>query len=285
MKAISPELKIHAWGGLGSQLFAVALLKDLQKKFPQRKMTILLHTGGVTRRIPEVVDLFPEISFRYDDDFSAPSIGSDTRVRNLRTRLSPYLKRFLSQLSLLQTCDDDASFERVRLWTQSIRGHYSYRTINQDFLEILSCRLQVASPGIESVDEVCSVHYRLGDLLYLVNKHPIAPSTILKEIDRLNTISCLAEIEIYSDSPSRALELLNPQGWQKMSALGLDTVSVLARATQTGYFIGTSSKVSFWIVGIRSAVLKKLSSIPTLNRREITGLLNEDFKHVHFYGA
>ena len=135
MKAISPQLKIHAWGGLGSQLFAVALLKDIQNKFLQRRITILLHTGGVTRRVPEVVDLFPEISFKYVDDFSTPGLASDARVRTLRTRISPYLKRFLSQLSLLQTCDDDASFKRVRFWTQSIRGHYSYRTINQDFLE------------------------------------------------------------------------------------------------------------------------------------------------------
>lgn len=263
----------------------MALLKDLEKIFLGRRITILLHTGGVTRRIPEVVDLFPEILFEYADDFSKPGIGGDARVRTLRSRLSPYLKRFFSQFGLMQSCDDDASFKRVRFWTRSIRGHYSYRTISQEFLEILSCRLQAASQRNEGRDEVCSVHYRLGDLLHLENKHPIAPYLILKEIDRLSKIFHFSAIEIYSDSPSRALKLLDPQGGQNMSALDLDTLTVLNRAIQTEYFLGTSSKVSFWIAGIRSVVFNKQSSIPAQNRREVTGLLNGDFKQVHLYEA
>ena len=285
MITLGPELRIHAWGGLGSQLFAVALLKDIEKNYSFRRITVFLHTGGVTRRIPEVVELFPEISFNYRDDFSKSSVGAVPGMKTARTWYTSYLKGLLTLIGLMQTCDDDNSFKRVRFWTQSIRGHYSYRTISPEFFLTLSDRLQLVSERIRGNDGVCSVHYRLGDLLNLENKHPIPPIAILDELERICKDSDFSAIEIYSDSPSRALELLDPHKGQNVLAPDLDTVSVLARATQTEYFIGTSSKVSFWIVGIRSAVFKKQSSIPVRNRQEITGLLNQDFKHVHLYGA
>ena len=285
MITLSRELRIHAWGGLGSQLFAVALLKDIEMNYPARKITIFLHTGGVTRRIPEVVELFPEISFSYRDDFSKSNLGADPGMKTPRTWYMSCLKRLLTLIGLIQACDDDSSFRRVRFWTQSIRGHYSYRTISPEFLLMLSHRLQLVSQRIEGKVGVCSVHYRLGDLLKLENKHPIPPITILDELERICKDLDFSTIEVYSDSPSRALELLHPHGGQNVFAPDLDTVSVLARATQTEYFIGTSSKVSFWIAGIRSTVFKKQSSIPARNKREITGLLNQDFKHVHLYGA
>ncbi len=284
MLTFSPKLRIHAWGGFGSQLFAVALLKDLQKNYSARRISIFLHTGGVTRRIPEVVDLFPEISFTFRDDFSSSSVGMNAEVRTARTWFMPYLKGLFTLLGLMQACDDDNSVKRVRFWTRSIRGHYSYRTISPEFLRTLSDRLQLISQCNERIVDVCSVHYRLGDLLNLENKHPIPPITILNELDRICKDSDFSAIKIYSDSPSLALELLNPHGKQNVFAPDLDTISVLARATQTEYFIGTSSKVSFWIAGIRSTVFKKNSSIPERNKQEITGLLNKDFTHVHLYG-
>jgi hypothetical protein len=285
MITLGPELRIHAWGGLGSQLFAVALLKDIEKNYSFRRITIFLHTGGVTRRIPEVVELFPEISFNYRDDFSKSSIGAAPGMKTARTWYTSYLKGLLTLTGLMQTCDDDNSFKRVRFWTQSIRGHYSYRTISPEFLLTLNDRLQLASQRIEGNDGVCSVHYRLGDLLNLENKHPIPPIAILDELERTCKASDISAIEIYSDSPSRALELLHPHGGHNAFAPDLNTVSVLARATQTEHFIGTSSKVSFWIAGIRSTVFMKQSSIPARNKREIAGLLNQDFKHVHLYVA
>jgi hypothetical protein len=283
MTALALDLRIHAWGGLGSQLFAVALLKDIQKASPKRKLSVYLHTGGVTRRIPEVVDLFPEISFNYIDDFSTAKDASKLRNRSLRTILAPLLKRSLILLGFTLSCDDDSSFRNIRFWTRSIRGHYSYRTINQEFLEMLCQRLEKASKSNESKDGVCSIHYRLGDLLELENKSPLAPETIFEELERLSRISSFSGIEIFSDSPSRALKLLNPYGRQNVSAPDVDTISVFACATQAEYFLGTSSKVSFWIAGIRSVVFCRQSSIPARNRREMAGLINDDFTFINLY--
>jgi hypothetical protein len=283
MMALSSELRIHTWGGLGSQLFAVALLKDILKTSPKRKVTILLHTGGVTRRIPEVVDLFPEISFHYIDDFSSSEGGSNPGIRNFRANLSPILKTVLSFLKLTLSCDDDASFKKIRIWTRSIRGHYSYRTIKPEFLEMLNDRLEKISEDIWSNEGVCSIHYRLGDLLHLENKGPLAPIAVLGELDRLSKLSNFSEVEVFSDSPSRALELLNQSGQQRMSAPDVGTISVFARAIRAESFLGTSSKVSFWIAGIRSVVFGKKSSMPSRNKRELAGILHNDFKDISFY--
>jgi hypothetical protein len=284
MRALTSELRIHTWGGLGSQLFAVALLKDIQKGSPKRKVKIFLHTGGVTRRNPEVIELFPEILFNYIDDFSTAKKDSTLRIPSLRASLSPLLKSLLSLLRVTLSCDDDASFKKIRFWTRSTRGHYSYRTINHDFLEMLSDRLENARQCYEFREGVCSVHYRLGDLLHLENKNPLAPKTVSNELEALTRVSNFSEVEVFSDTPSRALELLNPSGRQKMSAPDVDTISVLAHAIQAEYFLGTSSKISFWAAAVRSAVFSRHSSVPSQNSREIAGLLKNDFKYVNLYG-
>ena len=71
MQRFLPPLRIHSWGGLGSQLFAIALAEELKVIFPKRSFKIVLHTGGVTRRLPEIVGLFPNFDYIYEDDFQS----------------------------------------------------------------------------------------------------------------------------------------------------------------------------------------------------------------------
>lgn len=283
MNFLIPALKIHSWGGLGSQLFSVALLKDFERIHPGRTIKIVLHTSGVTRRIPEVVELFPEISFIYIDDFSPSRLRKNQSSRNFRTVFLSYLKQLIFSMKFTQSFDDD-SFEKLRFWTLSVRGHYSYRTITREFLELLEKKLHNVSQKNRKDKAVCVIHYRLGDLLLLDNKKPIEPTAILKELKRISKNSDFAQIEIYSDTPKHAMELLNPLGLRNISTPNADTVSLLERAIQSEYFLGTSSKISFWIVAIRSVVFNKPSSIPAGNFLEISGLLNKEFKNVYLYG-
>lgn len=283
MNFLIPALKIHSWGGLGSQLFSVALLKDFERIHPGRTIKIVLHTSGVTRRIPEVVELFPEISFIYIDDFSPSRLRKNQSSRNFRTVFLSYLKQLIFSMKFTQSFDDD-SFEKLRFWTLSVRGHYSYRTITREFLELLEKKLHNVSQKNRKDKAVCVIHYRLGDLLLLDNKKPIDPTAILKELKRISKNSDFAQIEIYSDTPKHAMELLNPLGLRNISTPNADTVSLLERAIQSEYFLGTSSKISFWIVAIRSVVFNKPSSIPAGNFLEISGLLNKEFKNVYLYG-
>ena len=66
-------LRVHCWGGLGSQLYALAVAYDLQRKYPKRKIKLLLHTGGVTKRVSEL-DFIDSIGFEIIQisDFQIP---------------------------------------------------------------------------------------------------------------------------------------------------------------------------------------------------------------------
>ena len=44
------NLKVHSWGGLGSQLFALSLIYDLKKKHPRIKVSLIHHTSGISER-------------------------------------------------------------------------------------------------------------------------------------------------------------------------------------------------------------------------------------------
>ena len=48
-----PALRVNSWGGFGSQLFTAYVVLKLQKQFPNRRIKVLSHTSGVTRRISE----------------------------------------------------------------------------------------------------------------------------------------------------------------------------------------------------------------------------------------
>ena len=68
MLSMLPAIKIHIWGGLGSQLYALALKIDLQKKFKTRKVVLVFHNSGVTRRDAELGSAFPHLTHRFRQD-------------------------------------------------------------------------------------------------------------------------------------------------------------------------------------------------------------------------
>ena len=48
-----PALRVHSWGGFGSQLFTAYVVLKLQKQFTNRRIKVVVHTSGVTRRVSE----------------------------------------------------------------------------------------------------------------------------------------------------------------------------------------------------------------------------------------
>ncbi len=48
-----PALRVHTWGGFGSQLFTAYLILKLQRDIPQRSIVAVNHTSGVSRRTTE----------------------------------------------------------------------------------------------------------------------------------------------------------------------------------------------------------------------------------------
>ncbi len=281
-----PNIRIHAWGGLGSQLFAVALAQDVQQKFPKRKIRMILHTGGVTHRTPEVTSLFPQWTYEFVDDFekvsSSGSIKNLTRKIGFATRIRGLIKRLIFGLGIAASCDSNEDFEKVRPWLFFVRGHYSYRTINPNFLSALNHRIHQDLPALDLTNS-CAIHYRLGDLLALKEKGPISSTVLVSEFFNLAKGYDFDRLLIFSDSPNEAKGSFELVDNIEVVAPNVATVQVIAYSTDARFFIGTSSKVSFWISGIRAQVLQKPSSLPSINLAQYGGLVGLDSNLISTY--
>ena len=129
MKFISRiPLRIHCWGGLGSQLYALATAYDLQKKYPKRKIKLLLHTGGVTKRVCEL-DFIDSIDFEIIQirDFQILDKVYKNRVKLDKISVKKLLIKILYFFGFIVSVNSKADFDSVRPWTVSTRGHYFNR--------------------------------------------------------------------------------------------------------------------------------------------------------------
>jgi hypothetical protein len=284
-----PPLKIHTWGGLGSQLFAVALAFDAREKFPRRKIKIVLHTGGVTLRLPEVTDLFPGWDYEYVSDFEVSSIES-AKKKNA-TVLQQFKRRFVARAKavvissrIIVNCNDDLEYSHLRFWTLACRGHYSYRYVNLNFYELLESALQnCRSIENQEFGDCLTIHYRLGDLLTLDRKNPVSASSIFSESTKLLSVSKFDSLVVLSDSPEVARDVFSRNTLKKLFAPSFNTIEVMSCAISSIYFLGTSSKVSFWIAAIRSSKLKIHSSLPKSNRTQMKYMLGSETELIHYY--
>lgn len=275
MLSFLPPLRIHVWGGLGSQLFGVSVAHDLSKRFRGRKIKIVLHTSGVTHRVPEVIRLFPAFEYELRDDYSGGKSSKNSSGIASRHSFRSLLKNSMRFLFLLQTANDDSEYLTVKKWTLSLRGHYSYRSITHEFYSLLEKSIREVK-GTNSIDQktTCVIHYRLGDLLELQEKNPIPVEVIFDELEKVRRKRSLVNFVIFSDSPKVALERFSKFSAKKISAPEVNTYEVIANSIQVGYFIGTSSKISFWIAGLRASIFETSSSLPISNYREYQNMLD-----------
>ena len=239
---------------------------DFKAVFPNRSMKIVLHTGGVTRRVPEVAELYPEFEYEYEEDFQKRNQVTVESTGKSRFVLQDTIKWFLSSIGLLAYCDDDEATNKLAPWVISIRGHYSYRTINSNFLSNLADRLErINDSKTADLKSSCIVHYRLGDLLIITEKNPITAQSVASEFLRVKDNMYFEDLIVFSDSPSEARSRFSPLFSNEFVVLDSKTSLVIANSVQSKYFIGTSSKVSFWIAGLREVVYQSPSSLPLEN--------------------
>ncbi len=250
MRSLFCQLRIHVWGGLGSQLHAVALAYSIQKRYPHREITLVLHSSGVTKRNPEIYELFPEWRYLEIDDFNTrDSIQTKPTLFVIRHFFGKIVKAMCLMSGIIAE-ENDGCMRRVRSWTIAVRGHYFHREIETDFLQILSERLSSIYKITQKGEAV--IHYRLGDLLDLQSKQPIDVSRISRvteatAVDR----DCL----VFSDSNIQAVRLLeNLLPSVSFKTESLSTPETIFIASESEIFIGTSSKVSYWISLLRIRV-------------------------------
>lgn len=282
VRSLLPPLKIHTWGGLGSQLYAVALAQDLRARFPHRRLQVVLHTGGVTRRVPEIVELFPTIEYRFQDDFQSPNYSESGEKKSSGGGSKELLKNILIRLHFVTLCNNDLETRSVRFWTMCARGHYSYRSIGDRFLFMLWDSLAMGELS-EDYSSACSVHYRLGDLLSLEEKSPISEEDIKTEYFRINQKWNFTSTFVFSDSPIEAKLRFSKFVSCELHAPDITTRQVMVNAIQSAYFIGTASKISFWIASIRAICFAGQSSLPKKNFSQYIGLLQKRISHVFPY--
>lgn len=254
--SLLPPLRVHCWGGLGSQLFAWALFEDLKIKYPKRKMRLILHQSGVTKRTEEIAGFFPgEWLIRADYVYSnkVAQISDSSLVLALTNSIRNRLVSLLYGLKLFSNCDTDTNLVSVKFWTMQIRGHYSYRGISSATVAAMDTRARFYSRVLvmssEAINKSIAVQYRLGDLLTLGTKGPIHSARIISAIRLINGSHEISKVSIFSDSPDEALNRLNCfaiEPVREMSAW--DT---LCNLQLFQYFISTNSKISIWTILIR----------------------------------
>jgi hypothetical protein len=258
-----PPIKIHVWGGLGSQLHGVALLYELLGRFPTRRVMIVLHTSGVTNRKSELDDLLPAEYLSYLSDFSKESYAEGSQgvdsshgfnLGNLFRNLG---KLILNWSGLFARANSDRDFGKLKPWVMSIRGHYTARSIpTWVILEIFN---QAKSRGlIKFYGENplhSGIHYRLGDLLVLQTKGPTDSFKVATAVSTAQKKFNVEKVSIFSDSGNQAKAILDELCPEiDFEICEGDTWDVIGSLVAARVFIGTSSKVSEWIAIFRVAL-------------------------------
>jgi hypothetical protein len=246
---IPKSLKVHCWGGLGSQLYALALIYDLHEIYPNQSFEFIQHTAGVTRRPLEIdfIDL-AFVKFTQIEDYSENIPDGHSRIlfSAIYKVVKKTIKFLLAKSQLVKSFDSDT---KVYPWTRSIRGHYSNRIVSTKFLDfMLSSYFKKNLNGLNNL----AVHYRLGDLIDLGTKAPILAETIVKKILEVTTAEKLFKVFLYSDSPEIARDLIgNSLLSLNLTICEASTFTVINNCIYSDFFIGTPSKISIWIMNFR----------------------------------
>ena len=254
------KLRVHSWGGLGSQLFVLSFIYDLRKKFPKKKLLLLHHTSGVSRRLFELESILEsDISLKVIDDYKTnQGIDQNENKSAVKHLLIKIIKNILEKLYIFINIDENPEIDKIKPWTIIIRGHYTERVISDNFLSY--CVEKFANYGSHFPTQSLIIHYRLGDLINLPGKSIIDPKYVIEKVRKIAEVDELEKILVYSDTVIEAKKLLSPIDNLSNSIQFSDesTFTVMQNSIIAKYFIGTNSKVSIWISKFR-----KFQNLPT----------------------
>ena len=281
MKGI-PKIRVHSWGGLGSQLFALASAFQMHQRFPRRKIQLWVHSAGVTKRSLELELSLDWLEILYVNDFRVSTYT--TEVDSLRSSFDfrKTLKNFLILLGFINSANNDSEFERIKPWLRSLRGHYSHREVDSKSLDFLAEILKIDLSG-ESNGHSVGVHYRLGDLLTLDSKTSISEMYLIQVLRDLTEHNEARNIDVFTDSKTEALNRLRffePN----LSVSTLDTLETIRILTNYQNFVGTNSKVSIWITLFR--LYSKPNSktfLPESSREEVSRLTGSSLSYTKLF--
>lgn len=252
---LTPKIKVHCWGGLGSQLYAWALVEDLRLKFHKREIVLILHENGVTKRRSEISKFFLVSEVRQIQDFIEPHMvdSNDIEYSSLRINcIKKVIKILSTNFGLLSYCNTDDEFIKLKPWVLSIRGNYYNRTLSNESIRQIHNKFKANGFLIKKQNRESCIHYRLGDLLTMSNKKPNEISRVFQALKILELYSANETLHIFSDSPEIALENLSKYaGALQFKSYRSEILDTFFRLIESKNFLGTSSKISEWVLIFR----------------------------------
>lgn len=267
-----PAIRIHGWGGLGSQLYTWALFEDLSVKFPKRKILILLHDATFTRRPSELGTFFDENVIKIISDYKPGSKNATfkkindgnkkNKILGIRIKLKAKemiinsLKTTLSATGIFATCDSTESFAKLKPWVLIIRGSYYNRFISTSTVDgILRRASNFGNPfqNYNGGNELICLHYRLGDLLTIGSKKPMDFEKIAILINEIGRKQNIKNLHIFSDSTETAISIAF-EYFVNMEITGreLEIKNTINELIKAEIFIGTNSKITEWVAIFRA---------------------------------
>ena len=246
-------LKIHCWGGLGSQLLALNYYLRVQELYPRKRIILVLHTGGITARNSEIDFLSNKINLLKVDDYRAGSNDKQSHTTDSNSIFN-FVKASIKSLAnyFKFVITDDKRVLKVKFWTFSVRCTYTSSIIKKQDIAHMADILGITSNSLEQ--NFTGVHYRMGDLPTLKPSALVPLDSISKVInDLVKDGAVIDKVRIYSDSIIENSNLQLPKEidseWKSV-----DTLQTISELSKAQYFIGTSSKVSLWVAIFRWAL-------------------------------
>jgi hypothetical protein len=249
---VFPSVRIHTWGGLGSQLYALALSIDLEDKVFKRRKKFINHTGGTTKRRPEMS--FYTENTKSVDDFDAND-KQKTKNSSFKGIIKLYLKKLIFITGFYAECNDNGDMHAIKPWVIVIRGHYSHRQVSKESVTRIFQGIEENYFRVHDTkpDRAFTLHYRLGDLEVISEKSPIRLESIQGIINEITTDQPIQFLSLYSDTLDLAKQRLNSTN-NKLIIKSEDKLplEIIYECVVSHTFIGTNSKISFWIAICRS---------------------------------
>ena len=242
----SKKVRIHCWGGLGSQIYSVAFYLTLREKYPNRVFLIVFHTAGVTYRkceVSEILESFRipyEISDDFYDSFSCQLVKK-SRVALFR----------LGRISVRESTPNRVV--QMYSWTREVRGHYAHQILTPNLMSTLDGMFVSGRSAFLPADSASiHVHMRLGDLQTLDSKAPLGLSRIVRALSFIPETLSGARVLVHSDSPDIAIEKISPAyPYFEFMPSSDSALDVIRQQKSTDIFIATPSKISEWAIGFR----------------------------------
>ena len=240
-------LKVHCWGGLGSQLFALAMVEELSRAGFPRKIELVLHNSGVTRRESEIDQLSPQIKISKVQDFGQMKLHDSAQLKKQGFQLRFLIIFFFRKLGVVIFSED---ISHIRPWTLQLRSHYTHQCISKETLNLVGEMLKV-SPSRKFPRASSALHYRLGDLLTLAEKTYVSPERLIPVLNKIKE-SGDSHIDVFSDSLEVALGKLQSIDSSAIYNLceisAWDSISTLSMYKN---LVATNSKIGIWGILLR----------------------------------